>query len=169
MNMNDLVSTLMAIDGAIMCRQAKHNFVAIPAEVVDGVQTYLKVSVATALSKDTKSNPAFNPETAHAEYEEWLAESTARAEERANKPPRQVGPNPEAQARRDALDALISGLSSVKNATATEIFNALTDAGTLPDKTTVMSVGSSAKRLVEAGKFSVEVGEDKKKRYSKVA
>lgn len=169
MKMNDLIATLTAMDGAFMARQNKHNFVAIPGEVVDGVQTYLKVSVATALSKDTKTNPAFNPEIAKDEYNEWLAESEARAVERANKPPRPTGPNPEAQARRDALDTLIAGLGKIEHATSTDIYNTLVDAGKLPEKTTIMSIGSSAKRLVEAGILAVEIDEKKKKYFTKVA
>lgn len=160
MNKNDVLSTIMALEGAVMCRQNKTNFIAIPTE--DGI---VKVNVGTALSADTKNHKAFNFEAATAEYKAWEAESALRAAERANKPVKVKGPNPEAEARRQALDALVAGLPSFTDYTATDILNAL--AGQVAENVTVMAVGSSAMRLVEKGVLTLSVDEKKKKHYTK--
>ena len=161
MTKNDVLSVILSINGAEKCRANKTNFVAIPTE--DGI---VKVSVGTALAEDTKNHKAFNFDAATAEYKAWEAESALRAAERANKPVKVKGPNPEAQARRDELDAKVGALPSFTDYTATDIMNAL--AGQLADNVTVMAVGSSAMRLVEKGILTVELDEKKKKHYSKV-
>ena len=155
----EILKTILAIPGAEMARQNKTNFVVIPTE--DG---YAKVSVGSALAKDTKAHKAFNAEAAIAEYKAYEAETALKAAEKANKPAKVKGVNPEAQARRDALDAQISGLPSFTDYTATDIMNALK--GQIDEKITVMAVGSGAKRLVETGVLTVEV-KDKKSYYSK--
>ena len=160
MNKNDVLSTILALEGATMCRQNKSNFVAIPCE--DGI---VKVSIGTALAEDTKNHKAFNFEAATAEYRAWEAEGIARAAERANKPVKVKGPNPEAEARRQALDAQVAGLPSFTDYTATDILNAL--AGQVAENVTVMAVGSSAMRLVDKGVLTVTLDEKKKKHYSK--
>ena len=160
MNKNDVLSTVMSIPGATMCRVNKVNFIAIPAE--DG---YVKVSVGTALAEDTKAHKAFNFDAAVAEYKAWEAETALKAAERASRPARVKGPNPEAEARRQALDAQIAGLPAFTDYTATDIMNAL--AGQLAENVTVMAVGSSAMRLVEQGILTVTVDEKKKKHYTK--
>ena len=48
MNKNEVLSTILALEGATMCRQNKANFIAIPTE--DGI---VKVTVGTALAEDT--------------------------------------------------------------------------------------------------------------------
>lgn len=159
MNKNDVLSVILGIEGAEKCRANKTNFIAIPTE--DGI---VKVSVGTALAEDTKNHKAFNFEAAKESYKAWEAEGALRAAERANKPVKVKGPNPEAQARRDELDAKVASLPSFTNYTATDIMNAL--AGQLADNVTVMAVGSSAMRLVEKGVLSVEIVE-KKKHYTK--
>ena len=160
MNKNDVLSTLMALEGAAMCRQNKSNFVAIPCE--DGI---VKVSIGTALSVDTKAHKAFNFDAAVAEYKAWEAETALKAAEKANRPVKVKGPNPEAEARRQALDALVTALPSFTDYTATDILNAL--AGQVADNVTVMAVGSSAKRLVEQGVLTMSMDEKKKKHYTK--
>lgn len=160
MNKNDVLSTIMALEGATMCRQNKTNFVAIPCE--DGV---VKVSVGTALAQDTKNHKAFNFEAAAAEYKAHEAETALKAAERANRPAKVKGPNLEAEARRQELDAKVSALPSFTDYTATDIMNAL--AGQLADNVTVMAVGSSAMRLVEKGILTVTLDEKKKKHYTK--
>jgi hypothetical protein len=87
-----------------------------------------------------------------------------KAAEKANKPVKVKGPNPEAQARRDELDAKIAGLPSFTEYTATDILNAL--AGQVAENVLVMQIGSSAKRLVEKGILTSEVKE-KKTYYTK--
>ena len=160
MNKNDVLSVIMALEGATMCRQNKTNFIAIPTE--DGV---VKVSVGTALAIDTKAHKAFNFEAASAEYKAWEAETALKAAEKANKPVKVKGPNPEAEARRQELDAKLSALPSFTDYTATDILNAL--AGQIAPNVTVMAVGSSAMRLVDKGVLTVTMDEKKKKHYTK--
>ena len=160
MTKNDVLSTILGIAGAEKCRANKTNFIAIPTE--DGI---VKVSVGTALAEDTKSHKAFNFEAAKADYKAWEAESALRAAERANKPAKVKGPNPEAEARRQALDAQVASLPSFTDYTATDILNAL--AGQVAENVTVMAVGSSAQRLVEKGLLTMTLDEKKKKHYTK--
>lgn len=160
MTNSEILSTILAMPGAQMCRVNKTNFVAIPTE--DG---YAKVAIGTALAKDTKAHKAFNFDAATAEYKAWEAETALRAAERANKPVRVKGPNPEAEARRQALDAQVASLPSFTDYTATDILNAL--AGKVAGNVTVMAVGSSAQRLVESGLLTMTVDEKKKKHYTK--
>ena len=160
MNKSEILSTILGLPGAAMARQNKSNFVVIPCE--DGI---VKVSVGMALAEDTKAHKAFNMEAATAEYKAWEAESALRAAERANKPVKVKGPNPEAQARRDELDAKVGALPSFTDYTATDIMNAL--AGQIAENVTVMAVGSSAMRLVDKGVLTLTVDEKKKKHYSK--
>lgn len=160
MTKNDVLSTIMGIAGAEKARQNKSNFIVIPCE--DGV---VKVAVTTALAEDTKAHKAFNLEAAIAEYKAWEAEGALRAAERANKPVKVKGPNPEAEARRQALDAQLADLPSFTDYTATDILNAL--AGQVADNVTVMAVGSSAMRLVDKGVLTMTMDEKKKKHYTK--
>ena len=158
MNKNEILNTILSIPGASMARQNKTNFVAIPAD--DGI---VKVSVGTALAVDTKAHKAFNLDAAVAEYKAWEAESALREAEKANRPVKVKGPNPEAQARRDELDAKIGALPSFTEYTATDILNAL--AGQVAENVTVMAVGSSAKRLVEKGVLTIGTKDGDKKSY----
>ena len=160
MNKNEVLNTILSIPGATMARANKTNFVAIPCD--DGI---VKVSVGTALAEDTKAHKAFNFEAATAEYKAWEAEAALRAAERANKPVKVKGPNPEAEARRQALDAQDASLPAYSDYTATDILNAL--AGKVAENVTVMAVGSSAQRLVEQGLLTMTVDEKKKKHYTK--
>ena len=160
MTISELKALIAGIEGAVNGRQNKTNFVIVPCE--DGI---VKVSTAVAIDKDTKTHKAFNMEAAIAEYKAWETEGALRAAERANKPVKVKGPNPEAQARRDALDAQIAGLPSFTDCTATDLLNAL--AGQVADNVTVMAVGSSAMRLVEKGVLSMTLDEKKKKHYTK--
>ena len=160
MNTNEILNTILAIPGAVMARANKTNFVVIPTE--DG---YAKVSVGSTLTKDTKAHKAFNAEAAIAEYKAYEAEVALREAEKATKPVKVKGPNPEAQARRDALDAKVSALPSFTDCTATDLLNAL--AGQVAENVTVMAVGQSAQRLVEKGVLTMTIDEKKKKHYSK--
>lgn len=160
MTKNEIMSTILAMPGAQMCRANKTNFIAVPTE--DGV---VKVSIGTALATDTKNHKAFNFEAAKADYKAWEAEGALRAAERANKPVKVKGPNPEAEARRQALDAQVAGLPSFIDYTATDILNAL--GNSVAENVTVMAVGSSAMRLVEKGVLSMTLDEKKKKHYTK--
>lgn len=159
MTTNEILNAVLSISGATMARVNKTNFVAIPTD--DG---YVKVNVTSALTKDTKNHKAFNFDAAVAEYKVWETQNALKVAERANKPKVVKGPNPEAQARRDALDAQIASLPAFEHWTATDILSAL--AGQVAENVTVMAVGSSAKRLVEKGVLTMEV-EEKKSYYTK--
>ncbi len=157
MNKNEVLSQILSISGAQMARQNNTNFIVIP-----GDEGYIKVAVGVALAKDTKTAKAFNAEAAVADYKAWVAEGKLRETEKANKPAKVKG-NPEAQARRDALDEAIANLPEIDNATATDILNALPE----DMNVTVMAVGSSAMRLVEKGVLTVVIDDKKKKHYTK--
>lgn len=160
MTNSEILSTILSMPGAQMCRANKTNFIAVPTE-----EGYAKVAVGTALAKDTKAHKAFNFDAAVAEYKAWEAEAALRVAERANKPVKVKGPNPEAEARRQALDNQIAGLPSFTDYTATDLLNAL--AGQVAENVTVMAVGSSAMRLVDKGLLTLTVDEKKKKHYTK--
>ena len=156
MKLNDVVTSIMSLSAdAAMCRSNKTNFIAIPTE--DGI---VKVNFGVALAKDTKNHKAFNFEAAKAEYKAYTAEVARTEAEKASKPAKVKGVNPEAQARRDALDATIEAMPSFTDCTATDILNAL--AGQVAENVTVMAIGSSAGRLVEKGVLTVEVRKDEK-------
>ena len=161
MKLSDVLSTVLSIPGAAMGRANKVNFVVVPTD--DG---YVKVNLTEAQTKDTKRSKAFNAEAAIAEYRAWEAERALRLAEQAAKPKVPKGPNPEAQARRDALDAAVTNLPSFENWTATDILNALTENGTDGNQT-VMAVGSAAKRLVASGVLTVETNDKGKSFYTK--
>ena len=161
MTINELKSLIAGIEGAQNARANKSNFVVVPCE--DGVA---KISVGVALAKDTKTHSAFNMEAAVAEYKAWEAESALKAAEKAARPAKVKGPNPEAQARRDAMDKAIADLPSFTEYTATDIYNALK--GQLADNVLIPHVGQAAHRLVEKGVL-VQVAKegDKKPYYTK--
>ena len=162
MNKNEILSIIKGIAGAEMGRANKSNFVVIPTD-----EGYVKVNVVEASMKDANGRKAFNAEAALAEYKAWEAESALRAAEQAAKPKAVRGPNLEAQARRDELDAKIAALPPFAECTATDIMAALT--GQLTFNVTRMSVGQSAKRLVDKGVLVVTTKEnDKKSYYTKV-
>ena len=158
MNISEILSVILSIPGATMARANKTNFVVIPMD--DG---YAKVAVGTALAKDTKTHKAFNAEAAIAEYKAYEAEKALRETEKASKPTKAKGPNPEAQARRDELDKVVSELPAFADYTATDIMNAIK--GKVAFTLTPMNVGQSAKRLVEQGVLTVAVKEGDKKSY----
>lgn len=163
MKVTDVLSAVLSIEGATMARVGKSNFVAIPTET-----GWVKVGLTEALAKDTKTHKAFNAEAAIADYKVWEAQNALKAAEKASKPAKVTakGPNPEAQARRDALDAQIADMEAFDHLTATDIMKSLQAKGVFDAKNTVMSVGSAAKRLVESGVLT-KVVENDKSYYSK--
>ena len=158
MTKSEILSTILAMPGAQMCRANKTNFIAVPTE--DGI---VKVSIGTALAADTKNHKAFNFDAAVAEYKAHEAEVALKAAERANKPVKIKGPNLEAQARRDELDAVVGAMPSFTDYTATDIMHAIE--GKVAFTLTPMNVGQSAKRLVAAGVLTVGNKENDKKSY----
>ena len=159
MTINELNKVIMGVEGAVMGRAKGSNFVIVPLE--DG--GYAKVSVSKALMESTKTHTAFDYDAATAAYKDWETAAALREAERASKPKAPKGPSPEAQARRDELDAMISGLPSFTEYTATDIRAALADK--LPANVLVMQVGQSARRLVEKGVLTVTSREGDKKPY----
>ena len=160
MKMNELLSTILAIPGASMARQNKTNFVVIPTE--DG---YAKIAVTAALTKDTKTCKAFDAAGAIKAYKEYEAELAVKEAEKAANP-KVKGPNPDAQARRDAMDKAIAELPAFEKYTATDITKALEETGFLPKDSLPMQVGQSARRLTEKGVLTV-VEENDKRYYTK--
>ena len=156
MTISEILSNVLSMEGAQMGRANKTNFVIVPVE--DG---FAKVEIKTALAKDTKNHVAFNADAAAAEYRAWEAEKALKAAERANKPVKVKGPNPEAQARRDELDAAIAAMPAFTEMTATDIANAVKVSYVV----TPMLAGSAAKRLVEKGVLVVATRENDKKPY----
>lgn len=156
MTISEILSNVLSLNGAEMARANKTNFVVIPVE--DG---YAKVEIKLALAQDTKNHKAFNAEAAKAEYRAWEAEKAVRIAERANKPVKVKGGNPEAQARRDELDAAITAMPSFVEMTATDIANAVK----VSYDVTPMLAGSAAKRLVEKGVLVMTNRENDKKPY----
>ena len=79
-NMKELTATVLTqYPEAVACRNGSNgNFLAVPGEVVDGVQTYYGVKVWALAAKATKTNPAFDVEAAHAEYEAYVAKQAER-------------------------------------------------------------------------------------------
>lgn len=154
----EILNTILSIPGASMARQNKTNFVVIPTD-----EGFVKVAVANALAKDTKAHKAFNAEAAIAEYKAYEAEVALREAEKATKPVKVKGPNPEAQARRDELDTVIGAMPSFTDCTATDIMNAIE--GKVAFTLTPMNVGQSAKRLVEKGVLVATTKDGDKKSY----
>ena len=158
MTINELKNIITGIEGAQNARNNKTNFIVVPCE--DGIA---KVNVQIALAKDTKNHTAFNMEAAVAEYKAWEAETALKAAERASRPVKVKGPNPEAQARRDELDAKIAALPAFTEYTATDIRKAL--GNSVAENVLVMQIGSAAKRLVEKGVLVASTREGDKKSY----
>ena len=158
MTINELKNMISGVEGAVYGRTNKTNFIVVPCD-----EGFAKVEVKLALAKDSDKRTAFNYDAAVAEYKVWETESALREAERANKPAKVKGVNPEAQARRDELDAKVAALPSFTEYAATDIRKAL--GTTVADNVTVMAVGSSAKRLVEKGMLTVSTKENDKKSY----
>ena len=148
-----ITSILSQFPGATMVRRSKQNFIAVPmGENEDGVMEYAKVAVGALLSKDTKTNTAFDFTAAVAEYEEYAAAQT----EKANKPkaPKKSGADPEKVAAQTARkDAALAWLiANSGDHTATEVKAAID-----PDnKVTIMQIGSDLKSLMQDGQIVCE-------------
>ena len=149
MTTNEIVSAILSqFHGAAMVRKSKTNFIAIPmGENEDGVMEYASVKVGALLSKDTKSNTAFNFEASVAEHAAYVAAQEAKAA--APKAPKKSGADPEKQAamvkRQEAALAWL--IENPGEHTATEIFNALPN---VYEGKSVMTVGSDLKPLTDS-------------------
>lgn len=159
MTTNEMMTSILSqFPGSAMVRRSKTNFIAVPmGENEDGVMTYAKVAVSALLSKDTKTNTAFDFDAAVAEYEEHATQQT----EKANKPkaPKKSGADPEKQAAMAArADAALAWLiANPGEHTATEIKAAVDCMANV----TIMQVGSDLKSLLAAGTAKCEKREGK--------
>ena len=152
----EILSTILGIEGATMARANKTNFIVIPTD-----EGYTKVNVTKANMEGNKAHPGFNAEAAVAEFKAWEAQGALREAERANKPAKVKGPNPEAQARRDELDKAITEMPSFVEMTATDIANTVK----VSYAVNPMLVGLAAKRLIAKGILTVSTRENDKKPY----
>ena len=143
-----MISNILSqFPGATMVRRSKQNFIAIPkGENEDGVMEYAKIAVSDLLSKDTKTNSAFDFDAAVAEYNEYAAAQAEKAAKpKAEK--KKSGADPEkvaAQAARKEA-ALAWLIANSGEHTATEVKAAID-----PDnKVTIMQIGSDLKSLMQ--------------------
>ena len=159
MTTNEIVSSILSqFPGSTMVRRSKANFIAVPmGENEDGVMEYAKVAVGNLLSKDTKTNAAFDFEAAKAEYEEYAA----TVAEKAAKPkaPKKSGADPEKQAaqakRKEAALAWL--IENPGEHTATEVKAAIDPTNAV----TIMQIGSDLKSLLADGSIAVDKKEGK--------
>ncbi len=159
MTTNEMLSAILfQFPGSAMVRRSKTNFIAVPmGENEDGVMEYAKIAVGTLLSKDTKTNTAFDFAAAVAEYEEY----TAAQAEKANKPKatKKSGADPEKQAaqakRKEAALAWL--IENPGEHTATEVKAAIDPENTV----TIMQIGSDLKSLLADGSIAVDKKEGK--------
>ena len=159
MTTNEMMTSILSqFPGSAMVRRSKTNFIAVPmGENEDGVMEYAKIAVSALLSKDTKTNTAFDFEAAVAEYEEYAAAQAAKAS--APKAPKKSGADPEKQAAMAArADAALAWLiANPGEHTATEIKAAVDCMANV----TIMQVGSDLKSLLAAGTVKCEKREGK--------
>ena len=159
MTTNEIVSAILSqFPGAAMVRKSKTNFIAIPmGENEDGVMEYASVKVGALLSKDTKSNTAFNFEASVAEHAKYVAAQEAKAA--APKAPKKSGADPEKQAAMAArAEAALAWLiENPGEHTATEVKAAVECMANV----TIMQVGSDLKSLLTAGSVKCEKKEGK--------
>ena len=155
MTTNEIFAAVLSqFPGSSLARRSKQTFIAVPmGENEDGVMEYAKVAVSALLSKDTKTNTAFDFDAAIAEYNEH---ATAQAE-KAAKPKaekKKSGADPEkvaAQAARKEA-ALAWLIANSGEHTATEVKAAID-----PDnKVTIMQIGSDLKALMQDGQIVCE-------------
>ena len=78
---------------------------AVPGPMIDGIQTYAKVSVTAANPISTEKVPAFDLDEAVEKYRAELAESAAKAAERKRKHDDKVKADADRRAKRAAEKA----------------------------------------------------------------
>ena len=161
-NMKEITATVLAqYPNATACRNGSNgNFLAVKGEVVDGVQTYYGVKVWKLAAKATKTNPAFDVEAAHAEYEAHAAKQA----EKASKPKVSKEPDPEKVAAKERRQAgLLEYMTENAGVevTSNDVFTALKDS--VYDGCLIMAVGSDLQALAKVDeKLTVRVEKSKK-------
>ena len=156
MTTNEMISHILSqFPGSAMVRneKTKANFIAVPkGENEDGVMEYASIKVGSLLSKDTKSNTAFDFEAAKAAYEAYaagVAEKAAKpkAEKKSSADPEKVAA---ANARKEAALAWL--IENSGEHTATDVKAAID-----PDnKVTIMQIGSDLKSLMQDGQIACD-------------
>ena len=148
MTHNEIVSAILSqFPGATMVRKdtkAPTNFIVIPGDVVDGVQTYYSVKVGSLLSKDTERNPAFNFEAAKASYEAYAASVAEKASKPKATPKSKADPEKHAASIARAEAALAWLIENPGEHAAKEIKIALPE---VYEEQTIMQVGTDLKAL----------------------
>lgn len=155
MTTTEMISNILSqFPGATMVRRSKQSFIAVPmGENEDGVMEYAKVAVSALLSKDTKTNSAFDFDAAVAEYEAYAAAQAEKAAKpKAEK--KKAGADPEkvaaTNARKEAALAWL--IANSGEHTATDIKAAIDP----ENKVTIMRIGSDLKELMQDGQIACE-------------
>lgn len=148
MTHNEIVSAILSqFPGATMVRKdtkAPTNFIVIPGDVVDGVQTYYSVKVGSLLSKDTERNPAFDFEAAKASYEAYAASVAEKASKPKAERKSKADPEKHAASIARAEAALAWLIENPGEHAAMEIKTALPE---VYEEQTIMQVGTDLKAL----------------------
>lgn len=164
--MKEITATILTqFPNAIPCRtDSMGNFFAVPGEVVDveGVptQTYYAVKASALMYKPTKTNPAFDPTTAHAAYEAHMAKQA----EKASKPKATKEPDPEKVA---AKERRVAGLMEYVQAnpnvefTSKDVFDALENS--VYEGCLIMAVGTDLSNVAKVDSNLVSRTEKGKK------
>lgn len=155
MTTTEMISNILSqFPGATMARRSKQNFVAVPmGENEDGVMEYAKVAVSALLSKDTKTNTAFDFDAAKAEYEEYAAAQLEKAakpkaeKKKASADPEKIAAT---NARKEAALAWL--IANSGEHTATDVKAAIDP----ENKVTIMRIGSDLKELMQDGQIACE-------------
>lgn len=161
MTTTEIVANILSqFPGATMVRRSKTNFIAVPGDVVDGVQTYYSVKVGALLAKDTKTNTAFDFDAAVAEYTEYAAQQ--KEKEAKPKSTKKSGPDPEKVAAKEARKSALLAwmIENPGEHTSMEIKTAMPD---VYGDVLIMQVGSDLKELWEAKNLTRR--EEKGKKY----
>lgn len=155
MTTTEMISNILSqFPGATMVRRSKQNFVAVPmGENEDGVMEYAKVAVSALLSKDTKTNSAFDFDAAVAEYNEYAAAQAEKAakpkaeKKKASADPEKIAAT---NARKEAALAWL--IANSGEHTATDVKAAIDP----ENKVTIMRIGSDLKELMQDGQIACE-------------
>lgn len=155
MTTTEMISNILSqFPGATMVRRSKQNFVAVPmGENEDGVMEYAKVAVSALLSKDTKTNSAFDFDAAVAEYNEYAAAQAEKAAKpKAEKKKASADPEKVAAANARKEAALAWLIANSGEHTATDVKAAIDP----ENKVTIMQIGSDLKALMQDGQIACE-------------
>lgn len=155
MTTTEMISNILSqFPGATMVRRSKQNFIAVPmGENEDGVMEYAKVAVSALLSKDTKTNSAFDFDAAVAEYNEYAAAQAEKAakpkaeKKKASADPEKIAAT---NARKEAALAWL--IANSGEHTATDVKAAIDP----ENKVTIMRIGSDLKELMQEGQIACE-------------